>query len=178
VTIIAARWHVAADDLEGFDIRRTKREFIQHLNRAGGREVGGILLGSFEACFYHDETTGEPGYQFHFHGIVDERMKRVVQKLRKQTAYAVTAKARQPVRCKAVAQGDLLKTLGYCFKGFWKTRGSHPQDDDGSGYRDNARVPEPYHSEALLWLDKWTIGEMSVVYGTRDLRSAFRMSWR
>ena len=38
------------------------------------------------------------------------------------------------------------------------------------------RIPEPYHTQWLLWMDRWSIDDMLLLSGLRVTRSGFQVA--
>lgn len=180
-TIIVARWFFPVDTakLEGVDIGKIQRGFIQHLNRAGGRESNGILIGRFEGALMDNSRDQQRGYHLHLHGVADARMEVVLRQMTEQVAYGDTDAVGQSVRLQPVTPGTTARVLGYSFKAQWRTRkGENGTAQSGATFlRDGGRLPEPHHTDALLWLHERKLANFTVAYGTRYLRRSTRMSW-
>lgn len=67
--------------------------------------------------------------------------------------------------------GDPAYTLSYNLKSYWPGVRTIYELDDKIGVPKRSvqtrRIPEPYHSLSLLWLDRWALGDISLLMGLR-----------
>ena len=86
---------------------------------------------------------------------------------------------RQPVRCKALSDERTARVLGYSTKSFWRAGIAGEVEHNGRAvsFHPIGRLPEPFHSEALVCLHNWTRGDANLVIGDRHLSEAMRLSW-
>ncbi|GJE53797.1 hypothetical protein [Methylobacterium thuringiense] len=160
VTVIYRGWSYTPAELEGVTAARIKGQFRQHLFRAGVLGVPGPLF-----AFMHGEFEPSTGrYQIHFH-IVTTAAKAAALKagLTSKTikGYTATATGASPVWCSPVR--DRVRQLSYLVKAYWPSRPVVIIDGKPKRRRDPCRIPEPFHTQVLLWFDRQRFSDMVVM---------------
>ena len=157
-------WHVPASDLCLIDPRKLKAEFLADLNRAGGDNANGYLI-----MFLHAEF--DPVrfiYKLHFHGMVGGNMKQVIHHLKTLKKYVTTKPDPASIVVRKAPLHDDWTALSYLLKSFWPSRYSGPVADKGvMRPRKGRRIPEPYHSEYLMWLHQWRLEDITLLKNLR-----------
>lgn len=179
ITVIPPRWFVPVDRLDDVEPRVLLNSFKQQVVRAGGRADDGCLFVRLEASLEQHPVSGELGWQLHLHGVATGSLQAAVRRLAATRAYAERDLVRQPVRCKRLSDERTARVLGYSTKGFWRTGVNDLVTVQGGVVRlsPRNRLPEPFHTQALLWLHRWTPGDLSLTMGTRAVRHAMRAAW-
>ena len=155
--------------LSSVDPRAVCAAFRSNLNRAGAKDATGYL-----AAFLDGEY--EPlsdVFRLHFHGLVAGDMRDVLERLRTTRKYASSRDASagervvQHIRVSRRVLTNLPDPLTYLLKPFWPCRweGDINGIQRRQGYR--SRIPEPRHSQLLLWLDRWSLKDMTLLMGLR-----------
>jgi hypothetical protein len=156
------------EQLRKFSPQQFLRQLRSSLDRLGAANAGGYLIATV-----HGEYEPEKGLFYpHFHLLAAGGMIDVVGKLRSTKTYRSDRRAFhegsddcfQRVR---VSQGELTNLpspLTYLYQSFWPSRwtGTLP-DGHRVRRRDKGRMPEPYHTLVLLWLDKWRLRHLTLL---------------
>jgi hypothetical protein len=67
---------------------------------------------------------------------------------------------------------NLPDPLAYLVQSFWPSRPVYISDDGKRRrVREKRRIPEPYHSQVLLWLDQWRLVDLTLMIGLRVTKS-------
>ena len=112
-------------------------------------------------------------FQFHYHCIAAGHMIAVLDGLRTESLYrrAANDRVRDRVRMSRKPLDRLPAPLGYPWQLFWPARARGDGTDDEVGFnqlhRMKRRIPEPYHTQQLLWLDRQRIEDMTLLMGLR-----------
>jgi hypothetical protein len=153
------------ETLDGLDAIRLKEQDRAALTRAGVNKAGGFALGALH-CELRDATG--PWEPPHRHYLLAGDMIEAFDKLRDQRRYKVPdeppplglKKWPAPLEIKQIKPEELRYTITYLFQGWWPFR---PTLLDTNGERiraDRRRLPEPRHTEFLLWLDQQRIQDL------------------
>ena len=179
VTVIPKDWEIPDDQLHSVDPRELLNRLRAVLYRCGAADAPGWIR--FVIHGEHDPTTGT--YQFHVHGLATEGMIKVVDALRKLPNFRSCRRAwekgkrhvYQRVRRTRKALTDLPDPLTYIVQSFWPRRCSY-----SNGHGDRARqtkkrrLLEPHHTLMLLWLDRWTLEDLTLSIGLRQTKSGLK----
>jgi len=143
-----------------------------------GAKRGWLLAGMH--CEF--DPTGQL-YQFHYHALASGHMIRVLDSLRAKPLYRrkTRDRVRDRVRMSRKPLNNLPAPLGYPWQLFWPNRARGDGSDDGIGFnqlnRRKRRLPEPYHTQMLLWLDRQQIEEMTLMIGLRVGRGGLEKTY-
>lgn len=169
-TVISGKWTTRPEDLMQLDPRKLLNGFRTDLNRCGAGDAEGALI-----AFVHGEF--EPNrrlYQPHCHLLAIGEMSDVVDRLRDLDKYQPvrgdnldTVPIACPVRIDRQPLSNMPLPLTYLLKSYWPSRWVSDVRPDGSfdRQRGGSRMPEPYHSQALLWLDQWCLKDITLMMG-------------
>ncbi len=177
VTIMPRGWDPTPDELMAVDLPKLMETLRADLNRCGAAKATGYL-----ALFIHSEwVEGKQRFQLHVHGVVAGGMVGVVRRLRKRPKYKagatrgrVTVKSR--VRLSNKPLSNMPDPISYAVKGIWFW--SKPFACDGKMRRckQRSRMPEPFHSQSLLWLDRWGPKDIALLIGIRVTKKGFSLT--
>jgi hypothetical protein len=140
-------------DLHKVDPVELGREFKADLYRAGAKDADGYLLAFLDGEYGPDRDV----WKLHWHGVVDGKLKHVVDQLRNTRKYGQPRDvwmSRKPLT-------NLPYSLTYTDKPFWSSR----WEGEVGRQAFKSRVKEPRHSELLLWLDQHSPNYFSVRIG-------------
>ena len=159
-TIAARKWEIPANELINLVATKLVAELHSDLNRAGAAKATGYFIG-----FIHSEFCEYSNiYRFHFHGMVAGGMTGVIDNLRKRKKYKSPKGQRTSIKIARQKLTDLPSPLSYLLKSYWpgiylgeELEGKRPQKP--------RRIAEPFHSEALLWLDQWNLEDITLLKG-------------
>jgi len=113
----------------------------------------------------------------HFHCLATGSWIAVVEQMRKQRGYTPTESSQTPIRARRKLD-DLPYALSYLLKAYWpgKWRGLVSGVGCKRRTRDHRRIPEPHHSEVLLWLHKSEPSDLILKMGLNQTRGGFHMT--
>ena len=144
---------IAGQDLRDVDPVALGKAFKADLHRAGAKGADGYLLAFLDGEYGPDRDV----WKLHWHGLVDGKLKHVVDQLRKTRKYGQPRDvwmSRKPLT-------NLPDALTYIDKPFWSSR----WEGEVGRQAFKSRVKEPRHSELLLWLDQHSSADFSVRIG-------------
>lgn len=169
VTLIPRGFSVTPDELDSVDPVEANQWLRMALTRSGAKSgTNGWIFAYLEGEY--NPKTGR--IQLHWHLIITHRdMLAVIKQLRGHSAFKRTIGAcNNPdsidvrVMVKHVGQDTLPEIISYATKAAWYSKW---RADDETGSRRSqtgkCRIPEPAHSEVLLWLDRWRVGDMAML---------------
>jgi hypothetical protein len=160
---------VTPDGLKDVDPKNEAQWLRMALRRCGvTAETQGWIYGYLEGEY--NPATGM--IQLHWHLIIcGEAMRQAVERLRGHSRFRrVVGGANNPdgidvrIEVKRLWQAALPLVIGYTTKVAWFSKW-RTIDTDGrpKSQRQKCRIPEPVHSQVLLWLDQWTVGDMALL---------------
>ena len=153
-TVVRQVWHRGFDNLDTLDPIKLKATFRQGLYREGATEADGWLFAALDGEF--DPPT--QGYQLHLHGVVCGGMIDVLDRLRPRTAYlpwqanGPVPGCGRPIQVSRAPLTNLPSSIAYHMKGFWKVEAGR-----------TSRIPEPFGSHALLYLDQYGLNDLTLL---------------
>ncbi|WP_294211002.1 hypothetical protein [uncultured Sphingomonas sp.] len=169
VTLIPRGFSVTPDELMGIDPTKKNQWLRMTLARLGAKsDTDGWIYAYLEGEY--NPVTGM--IQLHWHLIMTHSaMRKVIEQLREHSAFKRTIGAcnnsdRVDVRVmvKQVDQDTLPEIVSYATKAAWYSKW---RADDETGARKSqkgkCRIPEPALSKVLLWLDRWRVGDMTML---------------
>lgn len=177
-TIVSGRWHVKPEELLSTKPQDLLQGFRSDLNRCGAAESQGFLIAWIDLEYELNRGL----YAIHLHGLVGGDMVEVVNRLRGRPKYRPIRKE-QP-GCVPVYRPIVVKTnisdwpraITYLLKSHWMSTWRGPLRDDGSfppGGK-SQRMPEPYHSLALLWFHRLSLKDITLMVGMEAGSFGFR----
>jgi hypothetical protein len=174
VTLLPRDMLIPADELHEVVPGKFLEQIRAVLNRAGISSAAGwaYLVLDLEYIEHLD------AYSFHVHGVATGAVAGVIRSLRERTKFKWqpdnTGLGKRPVQLKSVTPGEEARTVNYLIKTFHGKRVY--KEEDGKRVRTHKKVaiPEPRHSEYLLWLSRWRIEDfvlpIHVFFGSDRLR--------
>lgn len=161
VTVIYSGWSFTPAELDRATAAKLKAQFRQHLNRAGVFKVPGPLFAVLHGEF--EPASGR--YMLHYHLITTAEKAAALQRgLSAKTikGYTVTPTGAAPVRRSRL--GDRIAQLSYLAKSYWPSRPVIQIGGKPKRVRDPRRIPEPYATQVLLWLDRQRFTDLVVIH--------------
>jgi hypothetical protein len=175
VTIIPRRWEFTPEQLEGVDPRKLMRAFRTDLYRAGIKELDGWLF-----AYLHGEFDPNAKlYRLHMHIACSKAVVPVLDRLRTMGSYKSTRLlpdgSPSPVFRRVWVRRKRLEKMPdpvtYVVQSFWPSRPIYiDENGNRSRLRQKGAIREPYHSQILLWLDRWTIQDLTLRVGLKVTR--------
>lgn len=160
-TAIKRGWEFTPKELAGVNLEKLLNGFLSDLNRRGAGQAEGWLI-----AFIHGEfETPAHIYRLHVHGIAAGAMIDVVDRLRKGRKYKYRPgdSVRFRVRIDRKQLTHLPHPLTYCFKSYWPWKHVVIGTNGKRRTRRHKRIPEPYHTQVLLFFDKHVPGDFVVL---------------
>src|SRR3569623_302281 len=161
-TIIPRTWEFTPEELAGVDVRKLLVGFRTVLYAKGAAAAGGWLM-----VFLHGEFDPVAGvFRLHLHGLASKEMVAVLDRLRDYPRYqtrrlnddgSFTAIYR-PLVIRRMPLFNIPAPLTYLAQSFWPSRPIYISEaGPRRRVRDKQRIPEPPHTQALLWLAQWSV---------------------
>lgn len=154
------------------------RHFIRAL-RADLYRNGAAAADGYLCAFLDGEyEIASDAWRLHFHGVVAGGMLQVVESLRGTRKYRSsrprdgTTRSIQRVRIDRSLE-NLPSPLLYTLKGFWSARWEGVIGDKKVRRSTRCRIPEPRHSELLLWLNQWSLADITLLTKVHVGRQGF-----
>lgn len=178
-TVIPRGWQFRPDELGDANPAKLMAGFRSDLNRCGAVSATGFVV-----AFVHGEyDPGQNIYQLHMHGLADGGMLPALNRMRSRPKYkngqrgsGETLRVTQRVKIGKKAITDVPLAMAYMVQNSWPSRWS---GELGSGkvvrQRLKYRIPEPYHTQVLLWLDQWTLNNISMLFHIRVTNTGFEV---
>lgn len=181
-TLLSKDWQVPVDELEKADPRRVLNGCRSDLIRQGAGSADGAIIMANDGQFEPNRKI----YGLHVHGVaVGEEMIRSIDSLRGLAKYrpvkasAAVAGISRPVRISREPLQNLPHPLTYLLKSYWPCRWAPDSDEEQQRKeRRKRRIPEPYHSQLLLWLNQWRLSDMTLMIGMYVGATGFALSPR
>lgn len=170
-TAIPRGWSFSPGTLETADPQKLLSRLRSQLNRAGAKDADGFLIAHLHGeCEPQDRR-----YQLHAHGIAAGGMIAVLDRLRATPSYTSDGLVRGRMHISRKPLRDIPYPLGYPFKSYWPCRRIGMVGGEGliKRQRGHHRIPEPYHSQVLLWLDRWSASDLTLLMNLRVGRDGF-----
>lgn len=176
-TLVCEAWTLTPEQLVDWDPVAMLKAVATDLYRCGvGKLDGGIFL-----AIHGDFEPTRRLFQLHIHGAVFGNKVKAVNRLRKRRKYRPvggeapgTLPIKRPVRIDKAPLTEPERPLSYTFKSFWLMR---PLYRNAKGKlrrrKRGVRIPEPYHSLYLQWLDRWSILDVTLLIGMRASAKGF-----
>ncbi|KFL46399.1 hypothetical protein IL54_1815 [Sphingobium sp. ba1] len=169
-TILFRDWIFTPEELWNINPHQLIRRFLRILQRADVyRKRGYIFVG------LHGEFNRNTGcFHLHLHGIADGEMVNVVRGLKKLPRFRFDRKRdlRSPIRVTRLRMTNLPYPLLYTVQDWWPGRFILVRNGKPVRSR-RQRIPEPYHTLLLLWLDRWSLADMILMVGIRAGKHGF-----
>ncbi|MCJ2052935.1 hypothetical protein [Methylobacterium sp. J-070] len=168
VTVIYAGWAYSPATLDTVTAAQLKRQFLQHLNRAGVSAIPGPLF-----AVLHGEYEPRSGiYQIHFHVVTTvAKAAAMAAGLRasKIQSYVKSASRASPVRRERVR--DRIRQFFYLAKAYWPGKPVVLIDGKPKRLREHHRIPEPFATQVHLWLDRQRFADLVLLQGSWSPRN-------
>lgn len=180
-TIIPRTWEISADELGNEDPRKRMRTLLAALYKAGAKDADGWII-----AFIHGEwdPVGTV-YRLHVHGFAYGGMIDAIDRLRRMPNYRSRRRLKDgtlsPVYRRVRMSREMLKGVPYLvtyrLQSYWPAKALIIADD-GSRVRARrkGRIAEPYHSQVLLWMDRWRVDDLTLMVGLRVTKGGLRQT--
>lgn len=172
VTIIPATWEFWPWVLEEIDPAKFMKALRSAFHSRGAAVANGWFIG-----FIHGEFDPiSDVFRLHVHGFAYGGMVEVVDRLRMlpnySTQFYLPDGELNPVYRRVMIGRKPLTNVPhavtYALQSYWPSRALIIRDDGKRiRARQKQRIEEPYHSQVLLWLDRWRIEDLTLMIGLR-----------
>lgn len=163
-TLIPTDARFTLAQLASLDPRKLIEKLRADLNRYGAVKADGWAVFGLHGDFENEREV----YQIHFHAVAADGMIDVIERLRAARKYRRPADQRasnyRPIWRSRKALTNLPGPLTYILKGFWsaKRRGLVASGEEKRN-RKMSRIPEPFHTQVLLFLDRWSLEDIALL---------------
>lgn len=179
-TAIGRGLKIPGPKLADVNPQRLCAAFRSDLNRHGAKSADGYLI-AFIDGEYEPETDI---FRLHFHGLVAGGMIGVLNGLREKPKYRTKRRKHDSWETRSlqrikISRGPLTAMpdpITYLLKSFWSSRWEGPIDGTMRRQNRKCRIKEPRHSELLLWLDRWSLQEITLIMGLRVGASGLKVT--
>lgn len=172
ITIIPRNAERKPHQLMDLDPRRLTAALAAALYAKGAAKATGWLI-----VFLHGEHEPKGNvYRPHFHGYAYGGMVDVVRRLRELPNYRTQKIGKdgrinavyRPVQVKVKRPRNFRRQIAYRLQSYWPAKAIIVSDDGLlKRARRKRRIVEPYHSQVLLWLDRWKLADLTLMIGVR-----------
>lgn len=169
-TVLIRDWIFTPEELCNVKPAKLLRRFLRILQRAGVYQKRGYIFVGLHGEF--NRNTG--CFHLHLHGIADGQMVDVIRGLKRLPRFRFDRKRdlRSPIRVTRLRMTNLPYPLLYTVQDWWP--GRFTLSRNGKPRRSGRqRIPEPYHTALLLWLDRWSLADMTLMVGMRVGKDGF-----
>jgi hypothetical protein len=159
-------------ELSSWDFDAFKARFRSQLNRLGIRDADGFVIAYFH-CDY-DPITGMMSP--HWHLLVKGGARKVIERLRNCDKYRSVrsgappeSPVKTPVRFHKGPPKDVVSAVTYLMKSYWPaiTSGLN-ENGQHVRYKQRQRIPEPVHTNVLMWLHQRRLNDLRLLIGVRE----------
>lgn len=172
ITILPMTWDFKPEELERVVPALLLASLLAALYDKGAANANGWLM-----VFIHGEwdPIGQV-YRLHVHGYAYGEMVDVVDRLRTLPNYKTQRYLKdgslspvyRRVQVKRKPPKNRLRQITYRFQSYWPAKAIViSQDGSRKRARRKRRIPEPHHSQVLLWLDQWDVADLTLMIGLR-----------
>ena len=157
VTVINRRWTLTPATLDRVTAKKLKNRFRTDLNRTGILKMPGPFI-----AILHGEFEPESGlYVLHFHILTTAEKDEALKRLKSLNGYQPTQSGAAPVFSRPVR--DRRKQFSYLLKAYWPARTIRMVSGAPKRDRGHHRIPEPFGSQVLLWLDRQQLRDLVIM---------------
>ena len=169
VTVMVRGWQIAHDDLHLIDPRRLLEQFRADLYRCGLSKADGCAF--FNLHGEYNSATGM--FDLHIHGVYSGGIAPVLQRLSKRPKYEPAVieldgarKVVNRVKVSKRAMQGMPYPITYVLQSWWPMRYTFVAG--GKVKRTGRkRIPHFPHAKWLLWMDRWTVSDLTLMVRMR-----------
>ncbi|MCW2391919.1 hypothetical protein M2332_001617 [Sphingobium sp. B11D3A] len=174
-TIAPKSWRLSPDALVTQAPERLLSRVRSDLYKVGANSKDCWMIGILHGEYERSSQTFLP----HLHLAANPKMIEMIDRLRSLPNYSgspihdeAQTRVHHPIQVKRKPLTNLPVPLTYLAKSYWPAR---TQFKSASGkYQISTvkqKIPEPYHSMLLLWLDQWTMDDVTLLIGLRTSKA-------
>lgn len=174
---------VSASELMIANPQAMMRRLRSDCDRTGIAQAKGYLFAGLHAEF----DIRREGYDFHYHIIAGGEKAEAIENLRSMPKYSALRTEpcekglpnRPRVRKSRIPLYNMPDPLTYVLQSSYPHRPTKIHAD-GTVTRSKFRyrIPEAYHTQWLLWMDRWTISDMLLLVGLNVTTRGFELNQR
>jgi len=178
-TLLPTGMWVPASDLDRVDPNRLMHRLRRDCQRVGIDKASGYLIAVLHAEF----DVRREGYDFHYHLVAGGEKAWLLERLRCLKKYSAPRSEpweqgmpdRPRVWVSSKPLNNLPDPLTYILKSYYPHRPTKLVDGGPEIQRSEAgwRIPEPFHTQWLLWMNRWTISDHILLIGLRPSKQGF-----
>jgi hypothetical protein len=170
-TLIPNGSAIPFEDLDTFDVVKFLKRLRQALYRCGAKEASGFLFIVFHGE-YVPRDDGPPLFQPHFHILGTGDMRKVIKWLRKTRLFRSTRDndgmlSVQRVRISKQPLTHLPAPITYLLQSYWPSKWVGMVNGKQVRVRNKGRLPDDAHTQMLLWLDRHSLKDLTMMVGLR-----------
>lgn len=159
IDLVPRGWVFQPRQLKRVDPGKLLGALKTDLYRCGAAKSDGLAF-----IVLHGEFDPEAEvYQLHVHGLATGGMIDVIDKLRKRRKYRTGDGVKNRVEISRKKITNLAYRLTYLLKSYWPSRSIFKVDGERRRVRKTRRAPEPFHTHYLLWLDKHSLNDITLL---------------
>ncbi|MFC3785072.1 hypothetical protein GGR90_003821 [Sphingopyxis italica] len=179
-TIIPEGWDIPGLDLDQVDPVRFMERFRKALNRCGAVGSSGFIF-----AFMHGEYEASADvWQLHVHLVAGGEMVDVLKRLKKlkgyrtkrAAGYGTASPVYRRIRISDKPLTNLPDPLTYPMQSFWPARARYETDKGSKRQIVKRRIVEPFHTLQLLWIDRFSFKDLSLLMGLRVTSSGLKLT--
>jgi len=170
VTVMVRGWEIQPDDLHLIDPRRLLEQFRADLNRCGLARADGFAF--FGLHGEYNSLTGK--FDLHLHGVHVGGIGDVLGAMRKRPKYQPAIiecqGARKKVNRVKVSMRPMENMpypITYALQSWWPRRDTFVAGGKVKRSKARKRIPDFPHAMWLLWMDRWTVSNLTLMVGMR-----------
>ncbi|KAA9013046.1 MULTISPECIES: hypothetical protein [Sphingobium] len=161
--ILPTKWILTPDELMRVSSKKLMKRLRSDLNRLGAKKADGFFF-----AFLHGEYNLDDGcFHLHVHCLVSKGMIAVVKRLktveRARLRKTTNSVKRSPVLIRKKPLKNLPGPFSYCCQSYWPRKGYHDGVTGDWKRGKKHRIPEPYHTMFLLWIDQWKLEDLALM---------------
>lgn len=172
VTVVPHGEQFPGAELSSWDVDAFKARFRSQLNRLGIRDADGFVIAYFH-CDY-DPISGMMSP--HWHLLVKGGARKVIERLRNCAKYrsvrsgaSPESPVKMPVRFHKGPPKDIVSAVTYLMKSYWPAITSGLNENGKHvRYKQRQRIPEPLHTNVLMWLHQRRFNDLRLLIGVRE----------
>lgn len=170
VTVMVRGWEIPPDDLHLIDPRRLLEPYRADLNRCGLARADGFAF--FGLHGEYNSLTGM--FDLHLHGVYVGAVEDVLRALRKRPKYQPAIiecqGARKKVNRVKVSTRPMKAMphpITYTLQSWWPRRDTFVAGGKVKRSKARKRIPHFPHALWLLWMDRWTVSDLTLMVRMR-----------
>lgn len=163
-TVRPRGWEFSPSDLAVQDPELLKQRFRAALNRLRVGEPSGYLW----ACLHGEFNANTGRFEVHIHGVAEGAMLGLVDELRRLPQYRQRKADGHKSPRVVVGRKPLTNLpypLTYTVQSYWPYRWRGVIDAVERRGKVRHRIPDPCHTQLLLWLDRWRLEDLTLMTG-------------